>query len=187
MYYSLCLKISLEELDYPVWRSIVVPGGMDFDVFCRVVLETFGWTGEKASVFLNSGVGNYIWTPIEEEKLKNFELCGVKTVLDYFKNEGIAYFIYDQNEQWLHKIELEEIIESTKPLRHIKCIGGKRHRPPEDVGGLNGYSKFLEIIKDPKHPRYYEKLAWAEKDTAGRMFDPDYFYILEINRRLALF
>jgi len=27
-------------------------------------------------------------------------------------------------------------------------------------------------------------LVWAEKDTGGRKFDPEYFYINEVNRAL---
>ncbi|MEW6727343.1 MAG: hypothetical protein AB1327_10360 [Bacillota bacterium] len=65
------------------------------------------------------------------------------------------------------------------------CIDGARHRPPEDVGGVTGYKEFLSIIRDPQHPEHDDYLVWAEKDTNGRKFDPDYFYLNEINRVLA--
>ncbi len=65
-----------------------------------------------------------------------------------------------------------------------KCLDGARQRPPEDVGGIAGYEDFLNIIKDNKNPERVEMLSWAEKDTRGRMFDPEYFNINEVNRRL---
>lgn len=37
---------------------------------------------------------------------------------------------------------------------------------------------------DKGHPERKEMLAWAEKDTNGRIFDPEYFDIKETNRRL---
>lgn len=56
----------------------------------------------------------------------------------------------------------------------------ERSRPPEDVGGTGGYESFLQIISDPHHPDYDDMLLWAEKDTGGRKFDPEYFYKNEI-------
>jgi len=60
----------------------------------------------------------------------------------------------------------------------------QRHRPPEDVGGIGGYETFLEAISDKDHEEYNDMLVWAEKDTGGRKFDPEYFYINEVNRAL---
>ena len=59
------------------------------------------------------------------------------------------------------------------------------HRPPEDVGGVAGYGEFLKIINDANNPEHESYLEWAEKDTGGRKFSPDYFYIKEINRAMA--
>ncbi len=69
--------------------------------------------------------------------------------------------------------------------RYPVCVAGARHRPPEDAGGVSGYEDFLSIISDPEHPEYNDYLVWAEKDTDGRKFDPEYFYINEVNRALA--
>ena len=64
-----------------------------------------------------------------------------------------------------------------------------RRRPPqapEDFGeGGLGYEEFLRIIRDPDHPEHNDYLVWAEKDTGGRKFDPEYFYINEVIRALA--
>lgn len=53
------------------------------------------------------------------------------------------------------------------------------------MGGVLGYEEFLRIISDPGHPEHDGYLVWAEKDTGGRRFDPEYFYINEVNRALA--
>ncbi|WP_458415452.1 IS1096 element passenger TnpR family protein [Schinkia sp. CFF1] len=52
---------------------------------------------------------------------------------------------------------------------------------------MGGYKEFINIINDPNHEEYYEMLSWAEKDTGGRKFDPEYFYKVDINRKLASF
>lgn len=75
-------------------------------------------------------------------------------------------------------------IKIEQDVKLPRCIEGERHRPPEDVGGIGGYENFLEAINDPHHPEYDDMLVWAEKDTGGRKFDPEYFYINEVNRAL---
>jgi len=40
-------------------------------------------------------------------------------------------------------------------------------------------------LKNPRDDEYEAMLTWAEKDTDGRKFDPEYFYPPETNRLLA--
>jgi hypothetical protein len=53
------------------------------------------------------------------------------------------------------------------------------------VGGTGGYESFLVAISDKNHEEYNDMLVWAEKDTGGRKFDPEYFYLNEVNRALS--
>jgi len=39
-------------------------------------------------------------------------------------------------------------------------------------------------IRDETDPERDENLAWALKDTRGRLFDPEYFHLDDINNRL---
>jgi len=55
----------------------------------------------------------------------------------------------------------------------------------EDVGGVSGCEKFLRIISDAGHLERNDYLRWAEKDTGGRKFDPEYFDINEVSQALA--
>ena len=55
----------------------------------------------------------------------------------------------------------------------------------EDVGGTGGYAEFCRIIADKDDDEYEDMLLWAEKDTGGRKFDPEYFYLNEVNRALS--
>jgi hypothetical protein len=54
---------------------------------------------------------------------------------------------------------------STYPL----CVKGGRSCPPEDVGGVWGYSEFVEALADPKHEQHDEFVEWAGP------FDPEEF------------
>ena len=50
------------------------------------------------------------------------------------------------------------------------CIDGARARPPEDVGGVPGYERFLAIIADPDDPEHADTKRWC-----GGHFDPEWF------------
>jgi Plasmid pRiA4b ORF-3-like protein len=50
------------------------------------------------------------------------------------------------------------------------------------VGGSWGYAELLEIISDPSHPEYEERMEWV-----GESFNPDTFDLNEVNQRLREF
>jgi hypothetical protein len=55
-------------------------------------------------------------------------------------------------------------------------VAGKR---AENCGGVWGYERFLEVIKDEDDPEHEEMLEWA-----GGSFDPEAFNLEEINEEL---
>ena len=46
-------------------------------------------------------------------------------------------------------------------------IAGQHACPPEDVGGVGGYTDFLEAISDPSHDEHAAMWQWS-----GAPFDP---------------
>jgi hypothetical protein len=62
-----------------------------------------------------------------------------------------------------------------------RCLGGKRACPPDDVGGVSGYSEFLAAIRNRRHPEHDEWLQWA-----GGKFNPEMFDLQKANELLQL-
>jgi hypothetical protein len=60
------------------------------------------------------------------------------------------------------------------------CLAGKRHRPPEDCGGVSGYREFLRAIRNPAHKEHAAMLEWG-----GGSFDPEAFDLALVNRALV--
>ena len=52
--------------------------------------------------------------------------------------------------------------------------------PPEDCGGVWGYAELCEILADPNHPDYSERVDWL-----GHPHDPAAFDKDAINTSLA--
>lgn len=66
-----------------------------------------------------------------------------------------------------HTVAVEEVLTLTATPKHGSCIARERARPPEDVGGVSGYDRFLEIIADREDPEHAETIRWC-----GGYFDP---------------
>lgn len=62
---------------------------------------------------------------------------------------------YDFGDFWEHEIRIEgrEGADHEKP--YPLCTGGGRARPPEDIGGPEGYDRLLERLEDVRLERLY--------------------------------
>lgn len=183
------LKVTLEEIRPPIWRRILVPSGITFLKLHKIIQAAFGWQDYHLYDFNFGDVVVFIPDPdcAPGELYKRAgELNARRTKIDaLFGERRECVYTYDFGDNWQHEVVLEKILPAEEGQRYPVCVGGARHRPPEDVGGISGYEEFLRVIRDPRHPEHDDYLVWAEKDTGGRKFDPEYFYINEVNRALA--
>ncbi|MGI8700083.1 MAG: plasmid pRiA4b ORF-3 family protein [Nocardioidaceae bacterium] len=90
---------------------------------------------------------------------------------------GRFTYTYDFGDDWRHDVLVEEELEVEPNVPLPRCIGGRRGCPPEDVGGVWGYTEFLEAWRDPNLPRHEEMRDWA-----GPYFDPEAFDPDEVTR-----
>ena len=51
-------------------------------------------------------------------------------------------------------------------LAYLVCMGGKRHGPPGDCGGIPGHYYLLDAISDPDHDQHEELLEWLRERPA---------------------
>jgi hypothetical protein len=78
-------------------------------------------------------------------------------------------YLYDFGDDWLQTVEFEDIGPADGG-NYPRCVAGAGACPPEDVGGPHGYADFLEIIRNPRHPKHRSTLKWV-----GGSFDPKGF------------
>ncbi|HHW39724.1 MAG TPA: plasmid pRiA4b ORF-3 family protein [Syntrophomonadaceae bacterium] len=183
------LKITLLEIEPPIWRRILVPQNITFYKLHKIIQASFGWQDYH---LFNFDLGDVV-VHIPDPDYAPGELYGGKKELNAKRTKidellverKRCTYTYDFGDKWQHEVVLEKTLEAKEGRHYPLCIAGARHRPPEDVGGVGGYQEFLGVIRNPKHPEYNNYLLWAEKDTGGRKFDPEYFYINEVNRALA--
>jgi hypothetical protein len=184
------IKVTISGIEPPIWRRLQVPGSLTFGQLHGVLQTAFGWLDYHLYRFAFDGL-----VVVEEDPdFSASELWGdgvsevdpARTAIgSLFKSHDRCVYEYDFGDSWDHEIVVERSLKRNESSGLPLCLAGARHRPPEDVGGVGGYEGFLASILDKTDPERDENLAWAKKDTRGRLFDPEYFHLDEVNARLA--
>src|SRR5262249_11162216 len=84
-----------------------------------------------------------------------------KTVIDY---------IYDFGDCWEHRLAVTDVRAGEPGVPYPRYIGGERHGPPEDCGGIPDFYELLEALADPNHPSHADLKEGAGACTPA-LFD----------------
>jgi pRiA4b ORF-3-like protein len=175
------LRIALLGIAPPIWRRLQVPGTMTLPRVHRVFQVAMGWTDSHLHEFLVQGQrygrmsrDTAPYHAIPEGSIPLHEI----TFLALTRFE----YRYDFGDGWQHEVEIEQELDREPGVRYPRCLGGARACPPEDSGGVGGYAELVEAMRDPRHARREDLLAWL-----GGPFDPEAFVLDAVNRRLLRF
>jgi hypothetical protein len=171
------LKISLMGIRPPIWRRLLIPGALQLSDLHQVIQTAFGWTDSHLHQFEIAGQRFGQPDDFDEKFLDEAEVTVSQAVGRSVKRFS---YMYDFGDDWGHEIVVERVIGGDAGSERPFCIGGRRHRPPEDCGGASGYAEFLEAIRDSRHPQHAALRKWA-----GGAFDPEEFDVAAVNRALA--
>jgi len=177
------LKITLLDINPPVWRRIVVPGNTTLAILHYIIQLAMGWTNSHLHQFIIDE--QYYSDPefqldLEFDDIKDESSVRIGSILTG-QSPGFLYE-YDFGDNWRHVITVEQVSQPGPDDDFPRCIGGERACPPEDVGGSFGYENFLETISNPFHDEYSTTLEWI-----GGYFDPERLSTGRINRLLKRF
>ncbi len=67
---------------------------------------------------------------------------------------------YDYGDGWVFKIKLEKIVDDYC-YGFATLLDGAESAPPEDIGGLRGFSKFIEAYRDPEDSIHEQIAAYG--------------------------
>lgn len=175
------LKITLVGSKPPIWRRVEVSANATLSSLHRIIQVAMGWYDYHLHQFTIDGVIYGI--PHPEDFL---EVHDERLVLLYQVITGPKMkfrYEYDFGDNWEHTILVEKVLPPAEGVIYPRCVTGKRACPPEDCGGIYGYTDFLEAINTPDHPAHAEMLEWS-----GGSFDPEAFDCTHVNdvlQRLA--
>ena len=172
------IKITLKDIKPPVWRRLQVTNDTVLEKLHAIIQVAMGWSNSHLHQFIAGDT--YYGEPDPDYDDDVMESENGVAISQLVSGEGARFhYEYDFGDSWIHEILVEKILPVEKGAQYPVCIKGKRACPPEDVGGVWGYSDFLETITDPKDPEYDDTLEWVGGD-----FDPEVFNMEEVNKRL---
>lgn len=138
-----------------------------------------GWDNYHLYLFLskNKKYGNLaLWTE-EDESIESDHNITVKKI--FTKTNPKIQYEYDMGDSWTHTITLEDIIENDNSIETPFCLAGERYCPPEDCGGIPGYTMMLKHLKNKDSRVHDEYVEWL-----GGKFYPEFFNHVLVNEKL---
>jgi Plasmid pRiA4b ORF-3-like protein len=161
------LKITLLDVDPPIWRRILVPDEITLEKLHDIFQFSIGWEHYHLHEFR---IGD---ADLDETKVRLRDVLG--------EIGAQAIYAYDFGDGWEHSVVVEQIFPPEPDVVYPRCIAGERRGPPEDSGGPFGYQDFLDAITNPKHREHKAMREWI-----GGPYDAEQFSIEDVNRLLPL-
>jgi hypothetical protein len=174
------VQIALKGFKPKIWRKILIPSDLLLVDIHKIIQTTMGWTNSHLHQFIKDRTfysikykDDFTWNEMNNIDYKKKKI----RLSDLLKTEkDKIIYEYDFGDGWEHEIILEKILPVDNKVKYPICMSGKMHCPPEDCGGIWGYSDLLEILKQPDHEEYESSIEWLGDD-----FDPEYFDKDEVN------
>ncbi len=89
-------------------------------------------------------------------------------------------YIYDFGDYWQLTLTIGGRNDRNVGYGSYHVLQAEHPAPPEDVGGVGGFERFLSIMSDPSHPDHAEARAWY-----GRSFNTNHPDPYSISQRLG--
>lgn len=161
------LKVTLEDIEPAVTRTMLVPAGIRLDRLHLTLQAAMGWTNSHLYIF---AAGGATWG-LPDPDFGGDDLPANKTTLaEMIEDTGARTidYLYDFGDSWDHKIRIGKISDPVPGDLYPRLTEITGRCPPEDVGGVPGYEDFLDAIADPNHPEHEDLKSWYGAD-----FDPN--------------
>ena len=170
------LRVSIVGIEPEIWRTIDVDDDLSLAQLHQVLQVVFSWFGSHLHRFsdddpwaMSNGIPRIGRQPrawVDAWSLNELEIEGEEdeadtTIGEALQHDGPLWYVYDQGDDWLHRIDLidRDDAKAGEPLAQL--VTGERRAPFEDSGGIPGYQEIAEILADPSHPKYPSTKAWV--------------------------
>ncbi|MBB2963362.1 plasmid pRiA4b ORF-3 family protein [Methylobacterium sp. R2-1] len=171
---ALQIHVVLDGVEPAVWRRLAVPCSWHLGELHLAIQAAFNWWNYHLHEFRIGGLrygdpDTVDWSGVDDPRV--FDERTVR-LLDFDREPGLAFtYLYDFGDDWHHTVTIEgPLVFGARP-RHATCLDGARARPPEDVGGIRGYERFLAVMADPGDPEHAGIRRWCGGHFAPEWFD----------------
>lgn len=184
-HHVITLRVEIDGIKPAIWRRIAVDSDITLRALHHILQAALGWTdahlhefvvegltyGMLDNIHVREGADDFDQQIFDERKAKLQEIVRVGQQFTYQ---------YDFGDSWMHTVTVEKIEPRPEKMVSGWVIDGQRGRPPEDVGGIDGYEDFLATIKQrPRSKEARDLLNWV-----GGPFNPETFDLRMANASL---
>jgi preprotein translocase subunit Sss1 len=175
------IQVALKDFSPRIWRRILVPSDLLLSDFHLIIQTAMGWEDSHLHQFIKNETFYTVRMKDDDfwDDMNNVDYKKMKISDLLIKEKDKIDYEYDFGDGWMHDITLEKILAPDDKIKYPVCLAGKMNCPPEDCGGVWGYSAILKILKKPDHEEYENYIEWL-----GEKFDPEYFNIDKVNKLL---
>lgn len=174
------LRLMLVDVEPPVWRIVQVPGNVTLYRLHLILQAAMDWTNSHLYAFL---VGPLEYGYPDHEYGQPIIDGDSVQLHEIMRWPGTACgYLYDFGDDWHHILYLEAVEGRQEGVAYPRCLAGSGACPPEDVGGVTGYTEFLQVLTEPTHEEHDHFVQWA-----GGAFDPHAFDLDVTNQSLRRF
>jgi hypothetical protein len=161
------ILVTLDLEIYKATRRLIVPANIELSDLSNVLINVFNWRGYHLHDFtiLDESKENPILTIVNSEEGLEIEDDAIMEtgcrLSEFFPKYKFINYQYDFGDCWNHLIKLVRVIDDYDDESPY-LLEAKGQTPPEDVGGITGFTEFREGILDPKHEEYEHYRRWSE-------------------------
>jgi len=165
-------KITLLGTKPPIWRRIQM-SDCTLDELHGHIQDAMGWSDTHLYQFEMNGQlfsdPESMEDAFDEFNTANSVSTKISQVVRPEGERTKLIYEYDFGDGWRHEVLLEKVLPKEPGCKYPICVTGKRACPPEDIGGIPGFYRFLKVRLDPQHEMYQYYGDWCTT------FDPDAF------------
>src|SRR5262245_53892345 len=173
------VRIELRHTDPLIWRQVEVPTSITLKVLHDIIQAVMGWFDYHLWEF-TIGKQKY-GLPMDDDWETEPRIAAAKVRLrDVLRaRKTVIDYTYDFGDGWEHRLTVTDVRAGQRDVSYPRYIGGERNGPPEDCGGIPGFSELLEAIADRTHSSHAHLKEWVGD------YDPDKFDALPIKYALG--
>ena len=166
---AIVLKVTLLEVDPPVWRRFAVAATVTLPRLHGILQEVMGWQDCHLHQFF---FGDECYGPTDPDWPSDMVEERGKRLSTLLARSGDGFtYEYDFGDGWRHRVEAVGDVDAATLDQLPVCLDGARACPPEDCGGTWGYEEFLDAIGDPAHEEHEGLLEWVGGGFDAEAFD----------------
>lgn len=184
------LRVELVDARPPVWREVLVDPNLPLDELHEVVQRSFAWEDDHLHEFTAVGpdrrTTRFVPPDVDDRPPpgdRAADESAVRLGRLITPRQGELRYVYDFGDGWEHRITVvgAELADAAALPR---CVAGAGAAPPEDSGGVRGWTDRVRAARDPRHPEHSAVREWLGLSD-GEALDPGAFDLTQVEARLA--